>query len=319
MSITIIDIARRLGISDSTVSRVLNGRQSHLISEGTRKKVLSAAVEMGYRPNKMASALVTGQSHMVAFWVSSARTGYYTQVMYQLQDQLKSRGYDLVMEETPFSRWPVDGIISCDASPAFSEVLEQQPQFRVPVVSVGAFFWKHTDFVGIDLYSGAREAMDHLISTGRRKIVFITYTPDPTEARFAAYTSRMNEAGLEPEIIRLPNSQRSPARECIREYVQTKGCPEGIFCFNDNLAIGTYRGLRDVGVRMPEDTALVGCDGIEDTEYHDPPISTIDLCLEEMCRLGCEFLLRRINEPASDLQQTILKPTLIIRDSSYKK
>jgi LacI family transcriptional regulator len=104
MSITIIDIAKRLGLSDSTVSRVLNSRRSHLISEGTRKKVLSAAAEMGYRPNKMASALVTGRSHTVAFWVSPERTGYYTQVMYQFQDQLKARGYDLVMDEAPLSR-----------------------------------------------------------------------------------------------------------------------------------------------------------------------------------------------------------------------
>jgi LacI family transcriptional regulator len=316
MSITIIDIAKRLGLSDSTVSRVLNSRRSHLISEKTREKVLAAAEDMGYRPNKMASALVTGRSHTIAFWVSPERTGYYTQIMYHFQDQLKSQGYDLVMDEIPLSRWPFDGIIACDASPALLDTLEQQPQFRVPVVSVGAYYWKNMDFVGIDLYAGATEAMKHLLSSGRRRIAFVTFNTSPSEARFAAYTALMKEAGREPEIIQLPNSQRAPARQAIREYVQSKGCPEGIFCCNDNLAIGTHRGLRDAGIRMPEDTALVGCDGIEDTEYHDPPISTIDMGLGEMCRRGCEFLLRRIHEPASELQQAILKPTLVIRESS---
>ncbi len=242
--------------------------------------------------------------------------GYYTQVMYQFQDQLKTRGYDLVTEDASLSRWPFDGIIACDASPSLSEVLEQQAQFRVPVVSVGAYYWKNTDFVGVDLNSGAREAMAHLVSLGRRSIVFVTFNSQPSEARLAGYMSMMSEAGLEAEVIHLTNSQRALARQGIREYVESKGCPGGIFCCNDNLAIGVHRGLRDLGIRMPEDTALVGCDGIEDTEYHDPPISTIDLELSEMCRLGCEFLFRRMNEPEREPQQIILKPKLVIRASS---
>jgi LacI family transcriptional regulator len=316
MNITIVDIAKELGLSDSTVSRVLNSRKDNYISEGTRKKVLAAAAQMGYRPNKLASALVTGKSHSIAFWVSPERTGYYSEIMYQFQDQLKSRGYDLVLEDASLSRWPFDGIIACDAAPSLQEALKSQPSIQIPVVSVGAYYWENTDFVGIDLYSGAKAAMAHLLSLGRRRILFVTFNSDPAEARLAGYTSQMAGAGLEPRVLHLADSKRAPAREAIRDYVRSNGCPDGIFCCNDHLAIAVHRGLRDLGIRMPEDTALVGCDGIEETEYHDPPISTVDLNLAGMCRLGCEFLFRRIDDPALAPQHAILKPNLVIRASS---
>ena len=85
---------------------------------------------------------------------------------------------------------------------------------------------------------------------------------------------------------------------------------------DDDLAISAFRGLRDLGIRLPDDVALIGCDGIEDTEYHDPAISTVVQPLKEMCSFAWDSLERRLREPGCDLAQKILKPELALREST---
>ncbi len=326
MGVTIVDIAKRLGISDSTVSRVLNKKKDNFISDATRKKVLTAAEEMGYRPNKLACALVTGRSHTIAFWVSGARTHYYTEMTYRLQDRLREDGYDLVTESTrgenawnwqvPSLQWPFDGIILCDPPFSQEDFQKEYGHRNIPWISLGVFSWDSGDRIGIDLYAGAKKALEHLRQFGRRIAFVAPPTSEPVDPRHRAYLTLMDEAGLAPEIITIPNFQRSPARKAIRDHIAKHGCPKGIFCFNDNVAIGVHRGLRDLGLRMPKDVALVGCDGIEDTEYHDPAISTIDMNLDRMCDQAWAFLHRRIMDPSVPAQHLMLKPKLVIRESS---
>src|SRR6185437_15426862 len=95
------------------------------------------------------------------------------------------------------------------------------------------------------------------------------------DTRTRAYIDVLKEAGLEPETISLPNQRREIARRTIVDYVGACGVPEAIFCINDDVAIGCCRGLHDLGVRIPDDTALLGCDGLPELDYLETPISTI--------------------------------------------
>jgi DNA-binding LacI/PurR family transcriptional regulator len=102
----------------------------------------------------------------------------------------------------------------------------------------------------------------------------------------------------------------------LKAYIARHGCPDGLFYFNDDVAIGAFRALRDLGLRIPQDVALVGCAGIEDTAYHDPPLSTIAQPIEEMCVTALSFLIGRIKEPSIPVQQIVLQPRLEVRGSS---
>ena len=160
------------------------------------------------------------------------------------------------------------------------------------------------------------EAVRHLITNGRRRIAYIS-TPIQ-DGRNRGYTAAMREAGLKTELIAMeagPNL-RSRSRHFISQYAREHGCPEGIFCQNDDVAIGVCRGLRDMEFRVPEDAAVVGCDAIEDTEYLECPITTISYPVDEMCATAWKFLQNRIENPRCLPQRTVFPSTLVIRASS---
>jgi LacI family transcriptional regulator len=130
----------------------------------------------------------------------------------------------------------------------------------------------------------------------------------------------MRKAGLESEFIYYPltEEQRPVTRQLIHEYCRQHGCPEAIFCHSDDAALGVYRGLCDLKLRVPEDVALAGCDGIQDTEYLECPLTTLVQPVEKMCVTAWEFLLRRLSQPKLKLQRAILKPELAIRESTER-
>jgi LacI family transcriptional regulator len=158
--------------------------------------------------------------------------------------------------------------------------------------------------------------MAHLIGSGRRRIAHVSNVlTRGADARHDTYLDSMAEAGLKPEVIG-GFEDRASARKRIREYCLEFGMPDALFCHNDDVAMGVYRGLLDLGARVPDDVALVGCDGIEDGEYLEVPLTTIVQPIEEMCRIAFQLLERRIQDPASQLQQIDLYPQLVVRQSS---
>jgi DNA-binding LacI/PurR family transcriptional regulator len=192
---------------------------------------------------------------------------------------------------------------------------------QVPVVSMGAYYLTEVDHVGVDLYAGAMQAVQHLIEQGCRRVAYLVNAESrhPGDARRDAYDMVMREASLSREYIVSVDQSRQAAGAAVAAYVEQFGLPDGIFCHNDEMALGAYRRLRLLGVRVPEDVALVGCDGIEDTEYLEVPLTTIRQPLEEMCGLACEFLHRRMAQPDIPLQSVVLLPQLVVRGSSLRR
>jgi LacI family transcriptional regulator len=128
----------------------------------------------------------------------------------------------------------------------------------------------------------------------------------------------MAEAGKQVEYIITPDEHRRSVASPLTDYIERHGCPDGLFCFNDDMAIGAYRTLKDLGRRIPDDVALVGCDGIDDLKYLDPRVSTIVQPLEHMCMIAWTFLERRIKNNALPLQHITVQPKLEIRESSQR-
>lgn len=334
MRVTIQNIASQANVSSATVSRVLNKRDDAFISEATRERVLAVAQEMGYRPNRAARALVTGRSHVVAMWMTGGyETAYFSRALYFTQSQASRRGYEMLVSQMGnneksqgilLSDWPVDGILAFEFPEQVNAFLDMTLSHHPPLVNMGAYYSKRADFVGVDYYVGAVEAVQHLVALGARRIAYLvaTWGNHPGDARYDAYAHVMQQAGRPTELIPVEHSTlksaRPAARQALRDYIQAHGCPDALFCFSDDIALGAYRALCDLRIRVPEEIALVGCDGIEDTEYLECPLSTIVPPQEQVSALAWEYLERRIENPTLPLQQTILPSHLVIRESSKR-
>lgn len=331
--VTLKDIAERLELSHSTVSRALNRTDDPFISELTRVRVREAAASMGYRPNIAARGLVTGRTGLLALWLWSQEDpgAYHASVSQLMHEEASGRNYQLVVDYvgtrtlnrpagSAFDSTSVDGIIAHESSPALRTRFPQGAAINPPIVATGAYnLLEGVDRVVIDLNRGSHDAMRHLLGQGYRRIAYMTHelekrTHDP---RYIAYLDAMKAHDLPLEFI--PTGHRKPqARQAIREYVADQGAPEAILCHNDDIALGTYRGLCDIGISVSDQVALVGCDGIEDCEYLETPISSIKPPLAEMCAIATQLLEQRIEDPTRPLQEVCLHAELVIRASSCR-
>lgn len=320
-------IAKKLGISRQLVTFALAGYPQ--VGVASRKRILAAAEKMGYRPNPHARALKNARTGIIALWIPDQISTYYTHVARELNRLVKQAKHELIISEVAnaeaeqvLSHVPVDGVIAVDSPKAVQAHLDSAMTRSVPVISIGADRHDKTDCVQVDLLAGTGLAMKHLIDSGFRRIVHATFvTKDqPAATRRLGYSQAMTRAGLKPEFLYYPLSeeQRPIVRKLIQDYIRAHGCPEAIFCHSDDVALGVYRGLCDLNLRVPRDVALVGCDGIQDTEYLECPITTLVQPVAEMCAAAWQFLVQRLQQPKAKRQRAALTPTLAIRDSSCR-
>jgi DNA-binding LacI/PurR family transcriptional regulator len=334
--ISMADIARKLNISRATVSYVLNERESELISESTRERVLAAAREMGYRPNRAAQALAGKRSNLIELCVYGFHPAFYSHILSEFETQIAPTPYQLHIVsarhwtsedwETLDSGWPVDGLIVFDAALLDRAAADLQNR-GVPVVASGAYPLTSVDHVSVDTYSSVFEATTYLVERAQRVAYVTPWTleiskanPDP---RYPAYAAALHKAWRPEEVIVATDQNgvgnRAAMYDVLSAYIKEKGCPDALLCFNDEIAIGTLAALRRLQIRVPEDVMLIGCDGIEETAYHSPSLSTIQFPYADVARLSWEFLRRRIEDPATPLQSATLKPQLLLRESSARE
>lgn len=325
---TIKDVAARAGVSATTVSQVLRGVQGSMVSAATRQRILDIARELGYRPNRQAQALVGGKTQTVAIWKHGLHSPFHARVIHQCVQRAYADAYEVIIRDFASVReealWvhlsDVDGVLAHECPVHVRMLLQQHPQARLPIVNMGVFCAVECDHVVIDLYPAAREAVQHLLDIGCRRIAYVAHNPDRAlgEPRYEAYRSVAQEAGISPEFIPLHEGPRPELRRVLRDYFQERGAPDGIFCHNDDTAITCLRALYDLGIRVPDDVALVGCDGIEETQYTFPEISTIVQPIEEMCQQAWMLLKRRFEQPEKEVEGVVLPARFVARGSSLR-
>jgi len=330
-------IAKEAGVHYATAAVVLNGARSNTgVSAETRARVLEVAARMGYRPNRQAQMLRRKRSMTVGLVAGSVENPFFAQMATYTERVLKDHGYDLVMVmdaqihgddrallDVLISRG-VDGIIFWTERETEGRKLVEEGIGR-PVVTF-CFASPQCDAVMPDFRTGARVAVEHLISQGRRRIGFFC----PSEAmdlwtgnlRLRGYCDTVAENGGVPLVY--PYESLLSDVRCAREAAETLGRaperPDALFCFNDLVAIGALMGMRRAGLRIPEDIAIVGFDDIPLASQLDTPLSTIDMPLDEVCRSAVDLLMRRLSaDPGADSGPPIhvqTTPRLIVRASS---
>ena len=299
------DIARETGLTLGTVSRALNVEGKYPIATETRERVLATASRLGYRPNLIGRALAAGSSALVLLISPDPFAPYYVEASRHLSAQAARHGYSFVTGgalprgEGGISAgdwlYGVDGIVVCDYLPHQEAHIHEAVRLKIPIVALGVRYPFPGDFVQVDLHTPSRQLVRHLLDRGCvRPAMMSAPGTGPTDPRVAAYLEATQAAGLPARAIPARDQTRKSGQDAIHRYCRDGEPFDGLFCENDVLAVGAYRGLTDLGLRVPEDVRLAGCDGMDDALYQHTPITTIVQPLEPMCAAAWTMLQSRM-------------------------
>jgi LacI family transcriptional regulator len=332
-SIALKELSAYLGLSQSTVSRVINGgAKAHRIAEETQRRVLEAAAKFGYEANVIARSLRQKRTFTVGVLVPEISEGYSTAVLSGIEDALLKEGlfyfvashrhHAELLEAYPrlmISR-AVDGIIAVDTK--LSELIP------VPVVAVsGHWHNQHAVSVELDHRMAAQQALEHLQKLGHQRIAFIkgqAFSSD-TSRRWKAIREVATKLGLEihPELVvqlRSPDPGPEPGHMATQELLSRKSPFTAIFSFNDVSAIGAITALREAGLQVPRDVSIVGFDDVLFAATSHPPLTTVRQPLREMGQMAATTLLSMIQGNAGHAPGTVITvyPELVVRKSTTR-
>jgi len=333
---TIHDIAKKLDIAASTVSRALN--DNPLISEATRKKIKKTAEEMGYRPNTMAANLRTKRTHTIGVIVPLINRHFFSSVISGIEDVAYQQGFAVTIsqsnddfeKETKIAKSlfnnRVDGVIvSIGMETTSFDHLKLFSEKNIPIV----FFDRIVDEIEahkivVDDFGGALRVTRHLISQGAKRIAHIggPLNLKIYQKRRDGFLNAMNEAGLKvPDSLIIHNSLRKDdGIAAIKELTENNGKIDAIFCANDTTALSAIIYLKNKGVKIPSEMLIMGFSNEPFSEVVTPSISTIKQPGFEMGKKAAELIINQINKKTIPNNfETITMPTeLIIRESSIR-
>lgn len=325
MPITQKEIAEKLGVSQRLVSYALNGQKG--VGKEMRQRILQEAKTLGYAPNQMARALVTGRTQQVAL-IFQFSTTLNHEMTRQFQ-KLVWPEYDLLsigsagQIQNP-GNLAVDGAVFYGSIPKDLAINFPVVEMIVDLRGKSAGTPPRQDLIIMPIEAASRGAMQHLLEQGCKRIAYISIPTmmKMSEPRYRAYIDSMRKAKLSVEEIAiespLDGNHRNSAQMALQKYFSQHGFPDALFCSNDDIAIGAYRVLRQMSRRIPEETAVIGCDDIEEAKDHLPALSSIQFPTEAICECAWEMLHSRIANPELPPRIKTFKASLVMRQSSLR-
>jgi LacI family transcriptional regulator len=328
--VTISDVARRARVSKTTVSHVVSGKRP--VADATRQRVERAIAQLGYRPDTVARSLRTKRSHMVALVIPDITNPFYPILARGLEDGMDGSGYRAFICNTDgrhqreleflaeVSDRRVDGII-IDSFTVTLDQLETVTGGRVPVVWIGGTGALHpgVDVVRPDDAAGAFEATRHLVERGHRLIAMIDGPAGTGPSRRAGYRKALRDAGIPArrDLTIRSDWSRDGGAKALRGLLESEPVPTSVFCANDLMAMGVLDAASELGIRVPDDLAIVGFDDIEPASMTQPPLSTVVNPAFETGRVAGTLLLQRISATGRTPARVVTLPSaLVVRGSS---
>jgi LacI family transcriptional regulator len=333
MSPTIKDIAKRVGVSHSTVSRALSG--SALIAPETIIRIRQAAAEMGYQASAAARSLKTKRSRVLGVIVSSMDDPFFAEILQGVEDTAQASGYSLFIASSQrdpergqkvarsMMEHRADGVIICSTS--FSTEQSQQLQDGgFPMVVINNQAAENFSYsIYHDDVDGARQITRHLIDLGHQRIAYLgdSLSGRTSLDRLTGFHTEMNSAGLvvPPEYIyEVPGGTPELGATSVNHFLDNPVRPTAIICFNDMLAIGLLKALQQADLEIPADISITGFDNIRFSTYTNPPLTTFDQPKRfiglEATRLLLDLLRMENTSGGSEIK--IFKGRLLIRKST---
>jgi len=331
------DIARDLDLSTVTISKVLRGHSD--IGEETRKRVLKRMEELNYQPNFAARALITGRTWTIGLVVPDLLHPFFAQIAKALSAGIRGQGYSLMItssEEDPeLERQEIEQLLArrVDAIVIASaqwtvESFRRIEERRIPYILIDRkFLGLAANFVGVDDEAVGLLATGHLIAQGCQRVAHIR-GPETSTAlgRLEGYKRALGAHGLTalPECI-VPIGASGDDRgepggyEAAKKLLSLDRPPDGIFCFNDPIALGAMRAILDAGLRIPEDIAVVGCGNVLYSDFLRVPLTSIDQDSAAIGRHAAELALSLVGAQGPERPRTeLVTPKLVVRASTMR-
>jgi LacI family transcriptional regulator len=339
--ITIKDIARELGISPSTVSRALKDHPD--ISVQTKKAVNELAEKLNYQPNIVALNLRQKKTNTIGVILPELVHFFFSTVISGIESVAYEAGYNVILAQSNESyerektdikalfNSRVDGmLISISRETTNYDHIEAILSKGMPMVFYDRMYTNpNTSKVIVDDYVGAKEAVLHLIEQGCKRIAHLESAPGLSIAvdRKRGYYDALRENNIpikENMVVQCPNGSLEDGAKATKKLLALSPPPDAIFANNDMLAMGAMMTIKEKGLKIPQDVALMGFSNWFFSQLMDPPLSSVDQPGYEMGQEAARLLIRQIEmkdkEQFDPIPETkILKTRLVIRGSSMKK
>lgn len=338
--VTIKDVAAAAGVSTQTVSRVINDRPD--VADSTRQHVSEVIQRLGYRPSALARSMIRRRSYTLGVVTAGLKFIGPSRVLHGIADAAEAEGYELLLKQLPsfdstavnpildrLVERRVDGVIW--AVPEIGDnhgwLEEHTSRLGVPVVVTSTGQPTDTYVVNIDNYAGGEMATRHLLAQGYRHIGHITGPLDwwESQQRKAAWADVLTEAGRRPAARSWSSGNWSSAsgHEAAKELFEQYPEMDAVFVGNDQMALSVLQLAAERGLRVPQDLGVVGFDGIPESAYFWPPLTTVDQNQHLLGASAVRVLIEMIDAEAEEEEpverkRLHLQPSLIIRASSLR-
>jgi LacI family transcriptional regulator len=334
MTATMMDIAKDLKVSVVTVSKVL--RNQGRISDATRKRVLRRAKELNYQTNWVARSLVTRRTYTIGLLLPEFTHPFFAEIARPVAQTVRPHGYHVVIscfEEDPALEASeadsllarrVDGLIIASSQPQHCLDLFKRVQERhVPYVLIDRpIAGLRASFVGVDNHAIGRLATEHLIAQGCCRIGHLRGPEVGIAAeRLEGYRRALVKGGFRAHSRYIVGGghKDDTGYEGMRQLLSVRPLPDGVFCYNDPVAIGAMKAILESGLKLPRDIAVVGAGNVHYSDVLAVPLTTVD---QGTCRIGvlaAELLIERIASKRSMRPRRILIPPKLVERESTRQ
>jgi DNA-binding LacI/PurR family transcriptional regulator len=327
------DIAKAAGVSQSTVSRVLNDTPTSVpIAAETRDRVQEVAKRLGYRPNPLARGLRGARTMLLGVIVREITDPFFAMAIEALSTEALARGYNVVLgsahskADEAIALRAVLETRHCDAILLLGD-MRDEPKFlddlrasQTPVIAL----WHGSELEGvptvnIDNRAGMVAALDHLVDLGHRRIAFIGGRPlgDIRERR-TAYVEYLEQHGIEVPDDYVQNVSNDPSGgdAALRTLSALDPLPTAVVCTTDHLATGVLHAAADLGVDVPGSLSVVGFDDIPIASYTVPSLTTVHMPVNEMTAVAARMAMDEPEDGAGPMQSVVVSPSLVVRKST---
>ncbi|WP_166376045.1 LacI family DNA-binding transcriptional regulator [Aeromicrobium phragmitis] len=345
---TVIDVAREAGVSKSSAARVLSGRGS--ASPATQRRVTEAAQRLGYRPNALARAMVSGSSHTIAAVIPDVANAFFSATLRGLTDAARSAGFEVIVSNTDndadvearslelLAEKRADGFVVAPVFQDAPEAITRLVEDGTPVVLLDRRMPALADLplVSVDHVGASRLATEYLIELGHRRIAIVTEAPDrltdlrelppdaeisslrPSTQRLLGYVQALDDHGVEldQDLVLESDYDAGSARAAVSAALDAGLGFTALYCTDAIVTLGAYNAVADHQVAVPDDISFIGFDDQEWTTLVRPSITVIDQPRHELGSAAATRLLAQLRDIDPDERDLRLPAHLIPREST---
>ncbi len=330
-AVTLKDLAQKLNTSVTTISKALNNHPD--ISEKRKHEIIKLADEMNYIPNAMAKNLRSQKTNFIGLIIGDNSNPYFSWIVKGVEERLATEGYHTLIfnsNEDPAKEIEfiielrslnVAGVIITPAA-GNEESSELLQEFGIPYVLVNRYINKDTDnYVIVDDEKAAFLAAEYLTKYKYERIFYLNFIDKVSTARerLRGYKKALITNGYSPKQDWIINGcvNQTDGYNIMRNLLDKYNSPFSVLCYSDYIAVGAIRAINERDIKMPDEVAIMGIDGIDIVSFMRPRLSTVHITINELGRKSADILIDIVSEKDySNVRQVVLQPRIVIRDTA---